>query len=391
MRAEKDNTYCSYPLNHVAVDTKGKFKLCCLARPSPIGVSGVLAEEWFSSDYLNGVRAAMRRGERVAECAICYKNEELGLESKRLRPRTHLGPLEWPATPVIRSLDWRQSNACNAQCVNCGPGDSSAWHTPALSLKEHLPELQVAYNRQHTNENFEKVFGSEARDGLVEAYFAGGEPFFMPEMPNILSLLHDDCRIEINTNLSRLNDEILKELARYKRLTIICSVDGVGEGFEMMRHPLRFNILRDNLAKLSQIPSLSVVFNFTLSMLSVHELIRVVELAQEWSGRFSQFGLDVHALVFPTYLQIANLSQAYRERVSASLLEQLPPVEGFLRQIDRLERVKDLISALRGAAPGSAKDRADAIVFVRWLIKERPEHVPYLRAHGYFTELNLSL
>ncbi len=391
MRAEKGNTYCSYPLNHVAVDTKGNYKLCCLARPSPVSVSGVLAEEWFDSDYMNSAREAMRRGERVADCAICYKNEQLGLQSKRLRPRTHLGPLEWPTTPVIRSIDWRQSNACNAQCVNCGPGDSSAWHTPALSLKEHLPEIKVAPVRQYNNESFEKVFRSGTRDGLVEAYFAGGEPFYMPETAKILALLHDDCRIEINTNLSRLTDEILTQLARCKRLTIICSVDGVGEGFEMMRHPLRFNILRDNLAKLSQIPSLSIVFNFTLSMLNIHELIRVVELASEWAARFSQFSLDVHALVFPTYLQMANLSQAYRERVSVSLLERLPPVEEFLRRIERLERIKDLIGALRRNDPVSAKDRADATVFVRWLVRERPQHVPYLRAHGYLTEFNLGL
>ena len=159
----------------------------------------------------------------------------------------------------------------------------------------------------------------------------------------------------------------------------------------MMRHPLRFNILRDNLAKLSQIPSLSIVFNFTLSMLNIHELIRVVELASEWAARFSQFSLDVHALVFPTYLQMANLSQAYRERVSVSLLERLPPVEEFLRRIERLERIKDLIGALRRNDPVSAKDRADATVFVRWLVRERPQHVPYLRAHGYLTEFNLGL
>ena len=75
-------------------------------------------------------------------------------------------------THKIKFLDFRNDNLCNMKCRSCGPGFSSAWASEAKMHKIHAHQpIAIA-----------EVDLSECES----VYFAGGEPFIMPEVEEFL-------------------------------------------------------------------------------------------------------------------------------------------------------------------------------------------------------------
>ena len=81
----------------------------------------------------------------------------------------------------------------------------------------------------------------------------------------ILEQLNPECVISIVTNGSvELNKELLQILAKFKRVIVCLSIDGVGPVFEYHRWPLKWNKLLENLTKFRGLQcDLSVSYTLT--------------------------------------------------------------------------------------------------------------------------------
>ncbi len=84
------------------------------------------------------IRKEMLAGQKPSACSLCWKEESIGIFSKRksmlkqydidslIQHTESDGTIDLDKTP-LNYLDLRLGNLCNLKCRSCGPGDSSLW------------------------------------------------------------------------------------------------------------------------------------------------------------------------------------------------------------------------------------------------------------------------
>ena len=141
------DTFCILPFIHVSTLPQGEIKLCCRGQPPKNIVDGYDTyngnphvqfndfdlEEYWNSDYMNGVRKNLIEGRRISQCKNCWKMEDqniLSLRHNRLidskgktkhydavKSFTDTGSVPFDI-PII---ELKLSNLCNFKCRMCGP------------------------------------------------------------------------------------------------------------------------------------------------------------------------------------------------------------------------------------------------------------------------------
>ena len=92
-------TFCPLPWIHIASRPNGDVRLCATANASgdssnkvaglvkegntPLNLRDHTLEEVWNCEYMRNVRLTMLRGEQPASCLKCFKEEEIGITSKR--------------------------------------------------------------------------------------------------------------------------------------------------------------------------------------------------------------------------------------------------------------------------------------------------------------------
>lgn len=204
---------------HMATRPNGDVRLCATANASGSGTveikdaglvkhNGVqlnlrqhTVEEVWNSSYMKDVRCTMIRGEKPASCLKCYREEELGINSKRQwetdewRDKIDYDALVAKTSPDgelpvdIPYFDLRLGNLCQLKCVMCSPHDSSAWIKDwrIQYTKYKIIELKNDQGWDSTWDYtwYQKgTFLESMRQQskyIQELYFAGGEPTLIPE------------------------------------------------------------------------------------------------------------------------------------------------------------------------------------------------------------------
>jgi hypothetical protein len=145
------------PWIHLATRPNGDVRLCCTANASGAGIvdskeiglvtkDGVTMnlrdhtiEEVWNSEFMRDTRLEMLNGKIPNSCQKCFKEESLGIKSKR-----NWETIVWNERIDIESIvkqtdvdgslpvnipyfDLRLGNLCNLKCVMCSPHDSSSW------------------------------------------------------------------------------------------------------------------------------------------------------------------------------------------------------------------------------------------------------------------------
>jgi len=178
------------------------------------------------SDWLNNIRDKMSKDEWPAECIRCEQSEKTKGESIRTNSITRhkmLKPVRGNYLIVGGVLD----NVCNSACQSCNPGLSTK--IGSLSSKD--------YPRVNNVEVFKKL----PLDRMIELDINGGEPTASKNYKKILTELPDSVKIvRMNTNGSRMIDEIEEVLKRNIMVIVTMSLDGVGSVHDYTRWPIRW-------------------------------------------------------------------------------------------------------------------------------------------------------
>jgi sulfatase maturation enzyme AslB (radical SAM superfamily) len=154
----------------------------------------------------------------------------------------------------ILRLDVDLSNKCNLACVFCNSHASSLIETVSAKYqKEELPEhWRTHTDKQPKNADITNLLADILRNYKVKSiHIKGGEPLLVENWKPIEKVLDEiDCselELEITTNGTVMNDEIIRRLYKTKRSRIKISVDGIHKNYEFLRWPHSWKKMEKNL------------------------------------------------------------------------------------------------------------------------------------------------
>jgi MoaA/NifB/PqqE/SkfB family radical SAM enzyme len=349
----KLDTVCPAVWDHLCVNTMGKNRLCCNAvTQDKDRFIGGLDQHW--NGLRDGVKKEMLSGGRPEICKSCWKKEDSGISSLRnyfVDNYKNQGFWDKFVDDISTTkkypveLDLKLGNYCNLSCRMCSSYSSSGVANEFqkilkdtgidLGLDEY--EKHFVQNKWYLQEEFVDSIKDMIANGLRHLKFTGGEPLMVPSVKKLIDYCVDNdfaknIDLIIITNVTLIDDEWIKRFKEFKFVNIICSIDGIEDTFEYIRHPANWNDVNSKLQKLSEemTPQLVTSITFTLQIYNILEIRNMVELSKKYNFRINAIPLDA-----PSYLDVRNAPQPLKD----TALEVIADLENELNTmtIDRTE------------------------------------------------------
>jgi MoaA/NifB/PqqE/SkfB family radical SAM enzyme len=223
------------------------------------------------SKWLKDINDTMAKDEWPNECKRCQQTEDLHGESirtKSIERHKILHPRKHDYLVVGGVLD----NVCNSACQTCNAGLS----TKIGSLKSKN------YPRVNNYETFWKL----PQNRILEVDVNGGEPTASKNYKKILAHLPPNTKIvRMNTNGSRIIQELETILRNRTMVIVTLSFDGTGDVHDYVRWPIKWKnytkTVRAYKDLQKQYPLLKLNSWTTVSSLNVENLPNILDFATE--------------------------------------------------------------------------------------------------------------
>lgn len=229
--------------------------LCCISKISPI--ENVVSQK---TDWLNSQRDfLLTTGELPDSCSFCSDAEKINVKSQRLKHLDYQSSLKIvPDTNIIlKKIQYNCDNVCNLKCIICSSKYSSSWIQDEQKLKEFgyvFPsDDRIDLNNRMKPTKHNKLAYDLKLDNVRDIYFNGGEPLMSKDIINFLNHVIDNSdskkiTITMNTNSTwPINDTLIDILKKFHHVTLLCSIDGIGDRFEYIRFPGNWKKVEENL------------------------------------------------------------------------------------------------------------------------------------------------
>ena len=306
------DTHCILPWIHKYVNPQGLVLPCCIGNENyPLGS---IKNKSLDEISTNHIRKLMQAGQRPSECTTCWRKEDMGLISSRQKNKSstkYMNQTEF----VLRHLDIRLSNKCNLMCRMCSGKFSNRIAQEEQKLYEftkykdeilsdNLVEKQLDYIRKNVNT-------------IETVYFAGGEPLINEEHYQILKILIDagktDVDIRYNTNFSMLKfkkHNILDYWKHFDTIEIGASIDLMGIQSNYARYGIEYNRLEENYYIVKDLPNIN--FRIT-SILHLMNIFNLPKLQKNWIEKgLSCKDIKFNCLTLPEEQSITVLPEHYK-------------------------------------------------------------------------------
>jgi len=305
-------------------------------------------------------------GGKIKQCVNCYKLEENNVISPRQKETA-----QWLKDPEVAEYlenwtlesnqkkffyDIRYDAKCNLACISCSEFDSTLWQKE-LGIKIHRHQIDPL--------NINQAISSK------KIYMAGGEPFIITGFVNMLKTI--SCNevqpeIVVNTNLTKLDSDLISCLSKIKKLTLVISVDSYGSVNEYHRWPLKWDKFIQNLEFIKSLNCYKM-FNTVVDAVSILNLGSLVDIehhVQHW---------NLTILDRPQSLVIANLPDRIKQRAKESVVK-LTKSKFYSVSIEFKSKIDYILSLID--EKGNPKDLSE---FISILDQRRKiNHVDYLGA-----------
>ena len=340
--------FCILPFIHVATTTEGNVRLCCKVNRKKVAVkdnnekfniaSDSISDIWHSN-YFKEIREKILQDERLPECAICWAEEEnfdkewteVGpkqfLPSKRMKENVkwkeelNTSFDEIVQDPKIAYFDIRLNNLCNLKCRMCWPQFSSQ------IVKEQKHFQNNGQDTWYNDLNFNKIedislFWKSLENHIFdvnEITFVGGEPTLHDEMYDLLDTFVEkgyskNITLKMTTNLTNLQNRLLKVLPLFKKVIFNVSLDGTDKVNEYIRFPSDWKSIMNNLDKLLEHDPEKVTINISY-VVQIYNIFNVFDMAKwyieqfrrNWRIRYN-FNLSFDFLYDPSRLSVKILN-----------------------------------------------------------------------------------
>lgn len=276
-------TFCSLPFTSVSIGARGEYRVCCNSHDPSVrdetGKEITISDqglEYFNGVFMKSLRRDMMTGARPSLCRRCFDMEDRGMRSFRAdHNAAHRAAAKIAlqrinaegaiADPMISYLNVDVGNKCNVRCRMCHPQSSSLLAKEALEYPINAPQGFSSYQRDDLQRLSEGTSWMEEAGGkrILSAvaptteiiYLIGGEPFLIEEQRRFLEEIVEQGRasevtLQYNTNLTVLPKKLLEVWSHFKLVKIAASIDGIGNVYEYIRNPVRWEKIKSNLQAL---------------------------------------------------------------------------------------------------------------------------------------------
>jgi MoaA/NifB/PqqE/SkfB family radical SAM enzyme len=339
-----NESFCPELWSQIEIGAGGDYKICCLANyDSDFGmavdenndVMNVLThsfEEAINSVTHKKHRLELKENIKPKRCRNCYDSEDStkGLlewgnsidtgRSKRQRVIRLTAPSipeyvtydkadrytldDGTATSKVVNLHLRFGNLCNMKCIMCSPQHSNLWYDDWLDINYYGGQQIYKFGKFKTYNLERDEHGRVTMDipkwyeteiwwnrvkeiapRLKYIYFTGGEPFLVPAMHEMLDYLIDnnfatDVQLRFDTNLSVINPKLIAKLKKFKKILMCVSIDDVGEQYELIRFPGKFNNFTENIKTLQKSGIEIHYISTCVGIGSIYSMMRVNKFAK---------------------------------------------------------------------------------------------------------------
>ena len=365
MLENNKHSWCVNAFHGMSANNDGSTKMCCMIK----GNFGVMDKEhdWdlntkslmenFDSPPAKQIRMALEHGIRHPACSLCWEEEDGGRKSKRLRDNDkYFHQIRWhDAKPFkgLAKLELNLGNTCNIKCRTCNAAISSTWMKEEYDLNQSsrvtFKEYSQTMKKFHQTYDEDSAFWDDLEKNLetIKQFdFYGGEPFLSKKMWEILRICVEkgyakDIELHYNTNGTTWPKEI-DLWKHFKEVNLSFSIDGIGERFEYMRFPAKWDEVVANMQKAREFnlvnKNMSLSWCITLSSLNIYYLPEVIE---EYYKNYNDFGMYLNLVHGPQHFNVGKMPDSIKEEVIShletipkeyeQLWYQLPGIIGFIR------------------------------------------------------------
>ena len=324
------DTFCIMPFLSVNNKWSGQITPCCHFNYNQIqnSTSSNINDKTFtdifnssSEDFYNNIRRDFLDNKKISSCDTCWKQEAKGIVSlrnhKNIIYRDFINE-ENILNPKIRHLELCVANLCNLACVHCWPGNSNQIEKEWNKF-ENIPIIDQKKFSFNTSDIIEEDLHKMAPD-LRRIDWSGGEPLLNDLYHRYIDYLVKNnyskhIHLFHNSNGTVYKQDLINYWKHFKQVEITFSIDGIGDKFEYMRYPGKWNNFLKNMdrykeLKMQQEFVFDMRFLITVSSLNIMEVPAIIELLEPYGTVALNFLFD------PEYFAAYNLPQHMKDKIN---------------------------------------------------------------------------
>lgn len=325
MASEDRRPWCLEPFTTLESKVYGPWGLCCRSKPLPYTPKTHSPLEHFNSPTMQRIRKNMLEHNITDEiknlCQKCVMHEKVGIVSRREQKReTPLSSVNWEVLIEDDALRFETvevklfGNLCNLKCKMCDPIYSSSIAAERRKNGEWTGPVHFDMWKEFDGEDT-LMFYEDMKKILPNTLylkFTGGEPMMNSGIVDFLEWCYangysDDITLEIITNGTRINNDLLNYAKNFHSFHATVSMDGIFDVNDYQREGSEFETIDQNIEVLREYGMVSI--NAAITALNVTNLDEL-----EMYARVKGVALDMTSIVTsPSYLQVNVLPPKYRQ------------------------------------------------------------------------------
>lgn len=331
---------CVLPWMHLASHPNGGVSLCCRSNHTNavswakdsgttnlLTLSNASISEIMNSETFIRVRQSMIDGARPIECEGCWRDEDANIESKREYENkrwAHIIPtLEKTAVlkdPSYKYVELRLGNVCNNACITCNSFSSSKWYADEVKISKKLPwfTLRPLENFKWFDDPDFYFHLAEHSQEVEEIYINGGEPTLIKAHFEYLNHLlefgvAENVHLVYSLNMMDIPDRLVELWKGFKKVTVNCSVDDVGDRNFYIRWPSKWEDTIASIAKLNTVPNVYWHVTQTVSILNIANLAPLDDWLMTTYGKRPSHNF----VLYPDYLSLSAIPATIKDDLKA--------------------------------------------------------------------------
>lgn len=331
---------------HLIVRNNNLFAHHCCLRNDIFQVNDV-KNLWVNANFLP-LRQINNSNEWDPGCWTCQGSERAGQRSLRLGTIDKFGQQKNLSGP--QRIDLQFDTSCNLACRTCTPAVSTFW---AKHLKENGIKISYSENFSDSTEIIINALHNLDLSNLELVVFCGGETLMGSNYWKVSQALVDLCpqashkiTLSFQTNgTQRIPEKYYDLLEKFQLVKFNISLDGVGDKFEYLRWPAKWDKVVENILHMKANLPVNTMF-VVEETISIFNLFYQSQLDHWVKENFSQNRLgDIvnHTRHLATGIfSIENITQEYASALKGTELEHFVYTGWAEKETKIVEMIKEI-------------------------------------------------